>query len=385
MRFMSIRIKLFCHSIVSDWNHGNAHFLRGILTEFAMRGYDVESLEPEDSWSRTNLEQAHGPEFIGEFEARYPSIRWRTYNLQRDRVEDLIGDGDIALVHEWNTPEVVAEIGSYRRRNQNLRVFFHDTHHRAITASHEMKMNQLADYDAILVYGNALCDAYRKLGWAEGLYVWHEAADTRVFKPISRHPDREGLVWIGNWGDDERTRELEEFLIRPVEELKLMAKIYGVRYPDTALDRLRNAKIEYGGWLPNYHAPEVFSKYRVTVHVPRRPYVSALAGIPTIRPFEAMACCLPLICSPWEDAEGLFRRGEDYLLARNGEEMKRMLKEVLHDEKLAASLGQNGLATIQKRHTCGHRVDEFLRIYEQVAPAAHKSLVSGASEVASCA
>ena len=24
---------LFTHSLVSDWNHGNAHFLRGIATE----------------------------------------------------------------------------------------------------------------------------------------------------------------------------------------------------------------------------------------------------------------------------------------------------------------------------------------------------------------
>ena len=27
------KIVLFCHSLRSDWNHGNAHFLRGIATE----------------------------------------------------------------------------------------------------------------------------------------------------------------------------------------------------------------------------------------------------------------------------------------------------------------------------------------------------------------
>jgi spore maturation protein CgeB len=122
----------------------------------------------------------------------------------------------------------------------------------------------------------------------------------------------------------------------------------------------------------------------VTVHVPRRPYASLLAGIPTIRPFEAMACCLPLICSPWEDVDGLFRKGEDYLLAHDGDEMKALLQEVLHDRKLAASLGRNGLATIQKRHTCSHRVDEFLRLYKQVSPAAGKMAAWGAPEVGMC-
>ena len=381
---MSIRIKLFCHSIVSDWNHGNAHFLRGILTEFAVRGFDVESLEPDDSWSRRNLEQAHGPGFIQEFADRYPSICWRTYNLERVRVGDLIGDADIAIVHEWNTPNLIAGIGSYRRRNRNLRVFFHDTHHRAVTAAHEMRLNDLADYDGILVYGQALREAYRKLGWTSGVHVWHEAADTRVFKPLSKDSGGEGLVWVGNWGDDERAKELEEFLIRPVRELKIQAKVYGVRYPAQAIEQLHAADIDYGGWLPNYQAPEVFSRHQVTVHVPRRPYSSRLAGIPTIRPFEVMACCLPLISSPWEDVEGLFRKGEDYLLARDGNDMKVLLQEVLHDRKLAAALGRNGLATIQKRHTCSHRVDEFLRIYKRVSPVAGKMAAPGAPEVGIC-
>jgi spore maturation protein CgeB len=96
-----------------------------------------------------------------------------------------------------------------------------------------------------------------------------------------------------------------------------------------------------------------------------------------------MACCLPLICSPWVDVEGLFRKGEDYLSAQDGAEMKELLREVLHDDKLAASLGRNGLATIQKRHTCSHRVDEFLRIYQQVAPA-HRPDNSVNHEVAIC-
>ena len=37
----------------------------------------------------------------------------------------------------------------------------------------------------------------------------------------------------------------------------------------------------------------VFAQHKVTVHVPRRPYVEALPGIPTIRPFEALASRVP--------------------------------------------------------------------------------------------
>src|SRR5690606_14775845 len=134
--------------------------------------------------------------------------------------------------------------------------------------------------------------------------------------------DKSGdLVWIGNWGDGERSAELQQFLLEPIRRLSLRAKIHGVRYPEAGREALARAGAEYGGWLPNYRVPSLFGQYRVTVHVPRRPYVTALPGIPTIRPFEAMACGIPLVCSPWDDAEGLFSPGSDYLVAHDTEQM----------------------------------------------------------------
>ena len=38
----------------------------------------------------------------------------------------------------------------------------------------------------------------------------------------------------------------------------------------------------------------------------------SLPGIPTIRPFEALACGIPLVSAPWHDAEHLFRDGLDF-------------------------------------------------------------------------
>ncbi|HEV2061901.1 MAG TPA: glycosyltransferase, partial [Solirubrobacteraceae bacterium] len=89
-------------------------------------------------------------------------------------------------------------------------------------------------------------------------------------------------------------------------------------------------------------------------------------GIPTIRPFEALACGIPLVCAPWEDADGLFTPGEDYLVARDGEEMRRAMRTILHDRERAAALREHGLATIAARHTCAHRVDELLAIHAEL-------------------
>src|SRR5262249_16934054 len=158
----------------------------------------------------------------------------------------------------------------------------------------------------------------------------------RLFRPSPFAVDYEGdLVWIGNWGDDERTAELREYLLDPVKELGLKAAVYGVRYPPGAREALEAAGVEYRGWLPNYRAQEVFSKFRFTVHVPRKPYVEFLPGIPTIRVFEALACGIPLICAPWDDVEGLFTPGEDFLVARNGREMKDCMTALKEDAQLA--------------------------------------------------
>ena len=70
----------------------------------------------------------------------------------------------------------------------------------------------------------------------------------------------------------------------------------------------------------------------------------------------------PLISAPWEDSEGLFTAGSDYLVARSGAEMRACMRAVLSDAALAQWLTQHGRETILARHTCGHRVDELLDI-----------------------
>ena len=361
---MSLRVAMFYHSLVSDWNHGNAHFLRGVAAELQARGHRVKIYEPDGNWSTQNLLRDHGKDALQAFSKTFPNLKSTLYNSESLDIPEALDGVDLALVHEWNEPAVVARIGELRRRNSRLRIFFHDTHHRAITAPDEMAKFALGDYDGVLAYGASLARAYETLGWGRRVHIWHEAADTRVFYPRERSSDSGDVVWIGNWGDEERSEELREFLIEPVRRGGWKARVHGVRYPGQALGALKSAGIEYRGWLPNFEAPAVFAQFRATVHVPRRPYVQQLAGIPTIRPFEALACGIPLVSAPWLDIEGLFRVGQDFLMARDGHQMQQHLNDVLNDAGLARSLSENGLETIWTRHTCGHRVAQLLKIFE---------------------
>lgn len=360
-----MRIVYFTHSLRSCWNHGNAHFLRGVLRALVERGHDSVSWEPEQGWSVDNLRRDHGAAGLAAWRDHYPELEARTYPPEPD-LEELVDGADLVLVHEWNEPELVAGLGRLRARGARFALLFHDTHHRAVSAPEEMRDYDLDAFDGVLAFGEALAEVYRRWGWGERVFVWHEAADTRLFRPPAEEEPREGLVWIGNWGDGERTAELEEFLLHPSAETGLELRVHGVRYPREALAMLARYRACYGGWLPNPKAPEAFARAIATVHVPRRFYVEGLPGIPTIRVFEALACGIPLVCSPWADAEGLFRPGEDYLVAADGERMARHLRALREDPDMRAVLAANGLATIEARHTCGHRADELLDVHERL-------------------
>ena len=231
-----------------------------------------------------------------------------------------------------------------------------------VSAVDEMSRFDLDGFDAVLAFGAALAEAYRRHGWGRRVYTWHEGADLRVFRPYPEMLQDRDLVWIGNWGDGERAAELREFLIEPVSALGLSARVHGVRYPLEARAALAAAGIDYAGYLANFAAPLAFAAARMTVHVPRRPYTRLLPGIPTIRMFEALACGIPLVSAPWDDCEGLFTAGDDYLVAQNGAEMRRHLAALRADSALRADLAAHGRATVVARHSCAHRVDELLAI-----------------------
>jgi spore maturation protein CgeB len=367
-----MEFRLFYHSIVSDWNHGNAHFLRGVAGELLERGHDVRVFEPRDGWSRNNLQQ-HSATALDDFQRAFPQLTSELYDVETLDLDRMLDGADVVIVHEWTDLSVLSRIAEHRVRQGNYALLFHDTHHRAVSDPDALRAMPLDRFDGVLAFGASLAAQYQRLGWGKRVWVWHEAADMRVARRRSHTPTDlstlDGdLIWVGNWGDDERVSELNEYLMEPVKRLQLKARVHGVRYPPDARARLQHAGIEYADWIPNYRVPDVFARYRVTVHIPRAPYVAMLPGIPTIRVFEALACGIPLVSAPWDDCENLFRPG-DFIMVDSDDEMTAALARVLTDRDYAADLSRRGFETITARHTCAHRVDELLAIVASISRA----------------
>jgi spore maturation protein CgeB len=367
-----LSIRMFAHSWISDWNHGNAHFLRGLARELAAMGHQVRCYEELDGWSLSNLvregETASGA--IDQFHRTYPELDVRFYRCDETLGAFLnheLAGADLVLIHEWNAPQVVQEILA-RKARMGFRALFHDTHHRAYTNANEILRLPLHRFDGVLAFGEAIRRIYADGFGVARVWTFHEAADISVFHPIERDKQTD-VVWIGNWGDEERTAELMEFLVDPGARLAAERRrvlVHGVRYPQEARETLQRTGIEYAGYLPNLSAPEVYAQSRVALHVPRRQYANGLSGVPTIRVFEVLACGIPLVCSPWSDTEELFRAGRDYLVAQSGAEMIAMERELLQSEDARRELASNGLETIRQHHTCGHRAAQLMEIYGEI-------------------
>ena len=362
------RIAYLAHSIRSDWNNGNAHFLRGLLRAMAALGHTVHVFEPAQAWSLQNLrDEEKGTRSLQTFNNAYPELSITEYaaDASPDYWQHLLESFDVVILHEWTTPEL-SQILLTLRTSCGFALLFHDTHHRASSSPEQIRAFGLEHFDGVLAFGNVLRDLYRTRFNIDHVWTLHEAADTTVFHPIPERESKQDVVWIGNWGDEERSAEIREFLVDPAANSRdLRVTIYGVRYPEAGLLALQQAGIFYGGYLPNLDAPEVYARSRLTVHIPRRQYATTMSGIPTIRVFEALACGIPLLSAPWQDSEGLFRPG-DFRFVASGGEMQVEIARLLADPALAQAQARQGLETVLARHTCSHRALELTTILDEV-------------------
>ncbi|HVJ90067.1 MAG TPA: glycosyltransferase [Labilithrix sp.] len=372
-----MRVVLFCHSLLSDYKHESAHFLRGVVSELVERGHRVRTFEPENAWSVQKLVREQGEEALMLVPEHCPAVQPCRYDPGRLDLDEVLGEADLVIVHEWNAADLVRRIGAHRKRSSSYTLLFHDTRHRRGITPGEISACDLSGYDGVLASFAALKHGYERAGWGPRAFLWHEAVDVRICKPsplsiaavdVAAGPDsrrvamRGDVVWIGTWGDAEHTNELRELFLEPARDQRLVAKAFGAGYPAYARRELERHGVKYGGWLPDVHVPRAFAAYKMTVYVPHPAETSAWPAVPTIGFFEALACGAPLVSGAGIDGDGLFQAGTDYLVAKNGDEMRCHMRLLLSDPDARVELARHAREAILARHTCAHRVDQLLSI-----------------------
>ena len=134
------KLVLFCHSLRSDWNHGNAHFLRGILREWRGRGMDAVAFEPADAWSARNLAEEQGEAALEAWRNTYPDLAVVVYDTARLDLDRALAGADLVLVHEWNEPTLAARIAAHRKAGGRYLLLFHDEMFECIATDYKIEL-----------------------------------------------------------------------------------------------------------------------------------------------------------------------------------------------------------------------------------------------------
>src|SRR6185369_11946376 len=93
---------------------GNAHFLRGVVSELAARGHEVRVFEPRDAWSVANLIADHGTAPLDQVRIVYPTVAPIRYDAASLDLDEALEGASLVLVHEWSDPALVRRIGEHR-------------------------------------------------------------------------------------------------------------------------------------------------------------------------------------------------------------------------------------------------------------------------------
>ena len=277
-----MRFVYFTHSLASCWNHGNAHFLRGVLRELvaarprrhrararrapgaARTCSPTPARAAADAWQAA-LSRADSHGLSARCRPGRPGRRRR--RRPRPRVERA-------------RPGRPARRAPPRRRAVHAAVPRHAPPRRQRPGGHARlrprRLRRRARLRRDAGRGLSRLGLGRpRLRLARGRR--HRACSTRPPTEAAR----EGAVWIGNWGDGERTAELESFLLAPTAALGLPLDIHGVRYPDdgAAPCSPATARTTAAG-CPTTARPRSSPEHLLTIHVPRRFYADAAARHP---------------------------------------------------------------------------------------------------------
>ena len=154
-------------------------------------------------------------------------------------------------------------LGRLRARGGRFTLLFHDTHHRAVTAPRrDARLRPRRATTACSPSARRWRDVYRALGLGRPRVRLARGRRHAPFHPPAQESAREGLVWIGNWGDGERSDGARRAsCCEPAHDAGLAA-----RHLRRALSRRGAARrsqrygARYRGWLAECRARRTCSR-----------------------------------------------------------------------------------------------------------------------------
>jgi spore maturation protein CgeB len=336
-------------SITSSWGNGHATNYRALLRELDRAGHDVVFLERDVPWYAAHRDLASPP--------------WGRTMLYRssaelDAHEHELADADLVVIGSY-VPDGV-EVGFWALSTAACPVAFWDidtpvTVAKLTSGDHEYLSPELVRrYDLYLSFtGGPILDELEDEWGARRAEAFYCMVDTDAYYPgPASKPFLAG--YLGTYSAD-RQEHFEQLLLEPARRLPHRRFVVaGPQYPPD-LEWPRNVtRIEH--LSADAHRPFYLSQL-YTVNVTRGA-MREWGWSPSVRLFEAAACCTPIVTDAWPGLDAFFEPGREILVAENADEAVELL--TCTSERERRVMVQLARARVLAEHSAERRAQELV-------------------------
>jgi nucleoside-diphosphate-sugar epimerase/spore maturation protein CgeB len=357
-------------SITSSWGNGHATTYRSLLRELARRGHEVIFLERDAPWYAATRD--------------LPDPTFCTTRLYADPAQlrreftELVANADAVILGSY-VPDGV-EVGDWMCATaRGVKAFYDIDTPVTLAKLARAECDYLASsliphFDLYLSFtGGPTLRRIEEQHGARAARALYCSVDDRAYCPVEVQ-ERHALGYLGTYSAD-RQPTLERLLLEPAGMLpEQHFAVAGPQYPSSIRWPENVERTEH--LAPPDH-PAFYCAQRFTLNVTRADMV-AVGHSPSVRLFEAAACGVPIISDWWEGLNELFRIEDEILIAEDGEDVVRLLRDCQGARPRV--IGRAARRRVLREHTAEVRARELerhLREAIRCRPGPRKARING--------
>lgn len=352
-------------SLSSSWGNGHATTYRSLIKGLDHEGHDVLFLERDVGWYAQHRDLPE-PDYC----------RLELYDSLADldaRFGAALRSADAVMIGSY-VPDGVDVVDTVHRLGPK-RLCFYDIDTPVTLAAlrrreeKHLARRQVPLFDIFFSFaaGPALDMVESEFGAKRAAALYCSVDEHRYMN--TGEPKEWDLGYLGTYSED-RQPTLQRLLLEPALQLpERRFVVAGSSYP-SSIDWPANVeRIEH--LAPSDHA-SFYSRQRFTLNVTRQD-MRALGWAPSVRLFEAAACCTPIISDDWEGLREIFSNGEGIAVAHSADDVVRLLWE--GDRAEAARVAHR---IVRQHHTGAARAGELVTQLHGIPERRNRSILQHA-------
>lgn len=343
-----MKIVLLGLSITSSWGNGHATNYRALVRELDRRGHEVLFLERDVPWYAAHRDLANPP--------------WGRTILYGSVVElELhareLASADLVVVGSY-VPEGVA-VGAWAAATASCPVAFWDIDTPVTLSKLEARDEEYLSADLVRRYdlylsftGGPILSTLEDVWGARRAEPFYCMVDTDSYYPgASRELFLAG--YLGTYSAD-RQAHVEQLLLEPARRLPQHRFVLaGPQYPADLPSPPNVERIEHV--QPSAHRSFYLSQ-AFTVNVTREA-MRRWGWSPSVRLFEAAACCTPVVSDRWDGLDAFFEPGREILVADDAGAAVEIFTQTPEPERRAVA--RRARTRVLAEHTAARRAEQL--------------------------